>query len=167
MSPASTADAPFGCAHTDAAGRCGRPSALIVTITRPDDQPRQAAACGLPHARLLAESHQELATRIAIAPTGDQLTCVDCALVVVFGPDATTLSDQGGQLRCRATATAHRIEHDCEGAGTLAYAGHYGAPGCGQAWDCAPYAADSGRGWAVGSTRPNGARTSSPRRTCE
>jgi hypothetical protein len=45
------------------------------------------------------------------------------------------------------TTTAHAdsvVAHDCEAAGTLKYAGTYGAPGVGQAWDCTA----CGRGWA-------------------
>lgn len=36
------------------------------------------------------------------------------------------------------------VAHDCEAAGTLNYAGTYGAPGAGQAWDCTA----CGRSWA-------------------
>ena len=145
MSPARTGDGHRPtCVHTDGAGRCGRPAALIVTITGPDDPPRQATACGIPHARLLAESNQDRPARLTIAPIADQLTCVDCAAVVAFGPDATTPVGPDGQPGCGATGNAHRIAHDCESAGTLTYAGDYGAPGVGQAWDCTV----CGRGWA-------------------
>jgi hypothetical protein len=47
------------------------------------------------------------------------------------GPDRTAPADGS-------------LTHDCEAAGTLKFAGIYGAPGVGQAWDCTA----CGRSWA-------------------
>jgi hypothetical protein len=35
-------------------------------------------------------------------------------------------------------------DHDCQAAGTLAFVGHYGAPGVGQSWTCTA----CGRAWS-------------------
>jgi hypothetical protein len=116
--------------------RCDRPATLIVAIAATGDQPREATVCGFSHARLIATAHHEGSTRITIAPIGVQVTCAGCTVAVTFAPDTFTLVDTRGQTQCDATGTAHRVEHDCEAAGTLTYVGEYGAPGIGQAWEC-------------------------------